>query len=109
MTFAEDVVAAESRDQTPHPDGMAAAIRRWPDLDSDIARIEGELAADPLIRPLVERRPASGSSATPDECEAVIATVAGQQASLAAARTCKARRVAADGRTAAGLRALPAP
>ncbi|MER6170270.1 AlkA N-terminal domain-containing protein [Streptosporangium sp. NPDC001681] len=109
MTFAEDGVVANLPDEVPDPDGIAVAIRRWLDLDSDTERIADHLTTDPLIRPLVERRPGIRLIGYPDEFEAVAATVIGQQVSLAAARTFMGRLVAAYGTPIAGLHALPAP
>ncbi|MFD5191844.1 DNA-3-methyladenine glycosylase family protein [Streptomyces sp. NPDC058357] len=109
VTFTEDQVAVELPDEIPDPGGLAAAVRRWLDLDCDTTRIADALAADPLIRPLVEHRPGIRLIGYPDEFEAVAATVIGQQVSLAAARTFMGRLVATYGTPAAGLKALPAP
>ncbi|MFB6988702.1 DNA-3-methyladenine glycosylase family protein [Streptomyces sp. NPDC056178] len=109
VTFAEDRVAVDLPDETPDPDGLAVPIRHWLDLDSDTARIADDLAADPLIRPLVEHRPGIRLIGYHDEFEAVIATVVGQQVSLAAARTFMGRLVAAYGTPEAGLKTLPTP
>ncbi|MEU6926342.1 AlkA N-terminal domain-containing protein [Streptomyces sp. NPDC046631] len=109
VTFTEDQVIADVPDEIPDPGGLAAPIRRWLDLDSGTTRIAGALAADPLIRPLVQRRPGLRLIGYPDEFEAVTATVVGQQVSLAAARTFMGRLAAAYGTPAAGLRTLPAP
>ncbi|MFD0343323.1 DNA-3-methyladenine glycosylase family protein [Streptomyces sp. NPDC127117] len=109
VTFAEDQITVGLPDEIPDPDGLAAPIRRWLDLDSDTARIADALATDPLIRPLVEHRPGIRLIGYPAEFEAVITTVVGQQVSLAAARTFMGRLVIAYGTSAAGLRTLPAP
>ncbi|MEU9464755.1 MULTISPECIES: AlkA N-terminal domain-containing protein [unclassified Streptomyces] len=109
VTFTEDQVAVDLPHGIPDPDGLAVPIRRWLDLDSDTTRIADALAADPLIRPLVEHRPGIRLIGYPDEFEAVTATVVGQQVSLAAARTFMGRLVATYGKPAAGLKALPAP
>ncbi|MFF7887834.1 DNA-3-methyladenine glycosylase family protein [Streptomyces sp. NPDC020794] len=109
VTFTEDHVAVDLPDEIPDPDGLAVPVRRWLDLDSDTTRIADALAADPLIRPLVEHRPGVRLIGYPDEFEAVTATVVGQQVSLAAARTFMGRLVAAYGTPAARLKALPAP
>lgn len=109
VAFAEDRVVVDLPDEIPDPDGMAVSIRRWLDLDSDTARIADALAADPLIRPLVAHRPGIRLIGYPDEFEAVIATVVGQQVSLAAARTFMGRLVAAYGTPTAGLQLLTAP
>ncbi|MGW1163297.1 hypothetical protein ACWD48_34945 [Streptomyces sp. NPDC002519] len=54
-TFAEDGAVAQLPDEVPDPDGMAVAIRRRPDLDTETARIADHLTADPLNRPPAER------------------------------------------------------
>lgn len=109
VTFTEDQITVGLPDATPDPTGLAALVRRWLDLDSDTARIAGALADDPLIRPLVEHRSGIRLIGYPDEFEAVVATLVGQQVSLAAARTFMGRLVTAYGTPAAGLRTLPAP
>lgn len=109
MTFAEEEIVARIPDDLPDPDGMAAALRRWLDLDSDTAQIAEHLTADPVMRPLARRRPGIRLTGYPDEFEAVAATVVGQQVSLAAARTFMGRLVAAYGTPTAGLQALPTP
>jgi 3-methyladenine DNA glycosylase/8-oxoguanine DNA glycosylase len=57
----------------------------------------------------VTRRPGVRLVGYPDEFEAVVATVVGQQVSLAAARTFAGRLVAAYGTPTDGLLAFPAP
>ncbi|AUH44657.1 3-methyladenine DNA glycosylase 2 [Streptomyces sp. CMB-StM0423] len=109
VTFAEDGVVARIPERTPDPEGMADPVRRWLDLDADTGHIADALSVDPLMKPLVEQRPGIRLIGYPDEFEAVIATVVGQQVSLAAARTFLGRLVAAYGTPAAGLRTLPRP
>lgn len=94
------------------PQGSAGAIvarvRRWLDLDRDAAETDAILEADPIIGPLVARRPGLRLIGSLDEFEAIATTVIGQQVSLAAARTFAARLAAAYGEAAHGLRAFPA-
>ncbi|HMM48458.1 MAG TPA: AlkA N-terminal domain-containing protein [Miltoncostaeaceae bacterium] len=84
-----------------------ASIRRWLDLDTDPAAVARTLGGDPLIGPLVARRPGLRLIGHPDEFEAVATTVIGQQVSLAAARTFAGRLVDAHGTPCADLRAFP--
>lgn len=79
------------------PGRLEDLIRCWFDLDTDIARIDMTLAADPLLAPLIDRHPGLRLIGYPDEFEGVAMTVIGQQVSLAGARTFAARLVAAFG------------
>ncbi|MFD7861440.1 DNA-3-methyladenine glycosylase family protein [Streptomyces sp. NPDC059783] len=109
VTFTEKEITVDLPDTVPDPACLAAPVRRWLDLDADTERIAGALADDPLIGPLAERRPGLRLIGYPDEFEAVVATVVGQQVSLAAARTFMGRLVTTYGTPAAGLRTLPTP
>ena len=71
--------------------------RRLLDLDADPQRIDQHLAADPVLAPLVARRPGLRSPAHPDGTELLVRAVFGQQVSVAGARTLAARLVAAHG------------
>lgn len=87
---------------------VAAAVRRWLDLDADPAAVEAVLGADPLLAPLVAARPGLRIPGAIDAREVALFAVLGQQLSLAAARTFAARLV--DGfaaPTGAGLRRTP--
>ncbi|GAB3591836.1 hypothetical protein GCM10027446_11130 [Angustibacter peucedani] len=68
------------------------------DLGSDVRPAERVLAADPLMAPLVARRPGLRVPGTADPFETLVRTVVGQQVSLAGARTVTGRLVAAAGR-----------
>ncbi|CAM2909025.1 DNA-3-methyladenine glycosylase family protein [Skermania piniformis] len=89
------------------PAPVAALIRRWFDLDTDTALVDRKLAADPVLAPLIARRPGLRLIGYPDEFEAVAAAVIGQQVSLAAARTFASRLVTAYGNRYAELGAFP--
>lgn len=94
-------------------DHVVATVRRWLDLDGDPTRIDRALGADPIIGPLVARRPGLRVAGAVDPAECAFFTVVGQQISLAAARTIAARLVAAYG-TTTGLpggswRMMPSP
>ncbi|WP_308020318.1 AlkA N-terminal domain-containing protein, partial [Streptomyces sp. LS1784] len=90
-------------------------VRRWFDLDADIAAIDAAFAADPVLGPLVTERPGVRITRFHSAYEAALFTVIGQQVSLAAARLFGSRLIAAygaDGPDPAfggGLRLLPSP
>ncbi len=72
---------------------LACAARRVFDLAGDPARIGAELAADPLIGPLVAQRPGLRIPGAWDPFECAVRAVLGQQVSVAAGRTFAARVV----------------
>jgi len=80
-------------------DAQAAVqrTRRLLDLDCDPAMIHEHLAADPLLAPLVAKRPGLRAPGHPDGTELLVRAVLGQQVSVAGARTLAARLVAAHG------------
>lgn len=89
--------------------GLVARVRRWLDLDADPVRVDEALAADPLLRPLVRRRPGLRVPGAVDGVETALLAVLGQQVSLAAARTFAGRLVHAFGEPVpGGLHAFPA-
>jgi len=89
---------------------VVGRLRHWLDLDADPARVDGVLGADPLLAPLVARRPGLRVPGTVDAAELALRAVLGQQISVAAARTITARLVAALGEpTPWGLRQFPTP
>ncbi|RPF28840.1 DNA-3-methyladenine glycosylase II [Georgenia muralis] len=102
-----------------HPgdgDAVVARLRRWFDLDTDVAAVDAHLATDAVLAPLVAARPGLRVLGHVDGFEAAATTVLGQQVSLAAARTFAARLVAAlggpvpaTGSGGAGLRTFPSP
>ncbi|MFF0199734.1 AlkA N-terminal domain-containing protein [Streptomyces sp. NPDC005017] len=71
--------------------------RRMLDLDADPAAVDGQLRADPVLRPLVDKAPGRRVPRTVDEAEFAVRAVLGQQVSTAAARTHAARLVTAHG------------
>jgi AraC family transcriptional regulator of adaptative response / DNA-3-methyladenine glycosylase II len=77
--------------------------RRLFDLDADPEMVDSHLSEDPLLRPLVERRPGLRAPGHPDGTELLVRAVLGQQVSVAGARTLASRLVAAHGE------ALPEP
>ena len=71
--------------------------RRLLDLDSDPTRVDEHLADDPLLAPLVAKRPGLRAPGHPDGTELLVRAVLGQQVSVAGARTLASRLVAARG------------
>ncbi|CAL9584797.1 putative bifunctional transcriptional activator_DNA repair enzyme AlkA [Streptomyces sp. enrichment culture] len=71
--------------------------RRLLDLDADPEAVDGQLRADPLLAPLVDKAPGRRVPRTVDAAEFAVRAVLGQQVSTAAARTHAARLVAAHG------------
>ncbi|MEL4356570.1 MULTISPECIES: DNA-3-methyladenine glycosylase family protein [unclassified Luteococcus] len=83
-------------------------VRRWFDLDADQGVRNARFVADPVLGPLVRRRPGLRVTGHPDPFEALLCTVVGQQISLAAARTVTGRLVAGFGEPGPdGLTAFP--
>ncbi|WP_228900805.1 AlkA N-terminal domain-containing protein [Streptomyces sp. DH1] len=97
---------------TPNPDHIACRLtladprdltvaisrcRRLLDLDADPTAVDGQLRADPLLAPLVDKAPGRRVPRTVDEAEFAVRAVLGQQVSTAAARTHAARLVTAHG------------
>lgn len=72
-------------------------VRHALGLDADVTDAERQLAADPVLRPLVERRPGLRVPGTTDAWETLVRTVIGQQVSVAGARTVTAALVSAVG------------
>lgn len=73
---------------------LDALVRWWFDLDTDPGPANRVLARDPLLGPLVGRRPGLRIVRYPDHFEAAATTVLGQQVSVAACRTFAGRLVA---------------
>ncbi len=89
---------------------IVAMVRRWLDLDLDPTRVDAALGTDPLLAPLLVRRPGLRVLGAVDGFESAAMTVLGQQVSLAAGRTFGARLVAAYGRPGLdGHRSFPVP
>lgn len=105
--FHDDHVRATST--LPIDDALAQRIRRWLDLDADPRRVAEAFAGDPVIAPLVARRPGLRIFGHIDDLEAVCFAVLGQQVSLASARTFQRRFVAEFGELdpETGYRHLP--
>jgi AraC family transcriptional regulator of adaptative response / DNA-3-methyladenine glycosylase II len=77
---------------------IVSRVRRMFDLDADPMIIDGHLAADRLLAPLVKRRPGLRVPGTWDGFELGLRAILGQQVSVAAATTLAGRLVATFGR-----------
>jgi AraC family transcriptional regulator of adaptative response / DNA-3-methyladenine glycosylase II len=80
-------------------DAQAAVqrCRRMFDLDADPDSVESHFADDPILSPLVRKRPGLRSPGHPDGVELLTRAVLGQQVSVKGARTLAARLVVAIG------------
>ena len=65
------------------------------DADCDPVAVDDAFAGDPVVGPLVRRRPGLRVPGHPDGDELAVRTVVGQQVSVAGARTVTGRIVAA--------------
>jgi AraC family transcriptional regulator of adaptative response / DNA-3-methyladenine glycosylase II len=72
---------------------LIAKVRRVFDLGADPAAIDTHLAKDPLLAPLVARRPGLRTSGAWDGFELAVRAVLGQQVSVASGRTLGGRLV----------------
>ena len=93
----EHVAAVLALDDLRDLGAAVARCRRLLDLDADPVAIDAELARDPVLAPLVARRPGVRLPGTADGFETAVRAVVGQQVSVAAARTVLGRIVAALG------------
>jgi AraC family transcriptional regulator of adaptative response / DNA-3-methyladenine glycosylase II len=80
-----------------HLGALVGGARRLFDLASDPAAVDEHLGADPLLAPLVARRPGIRVPGCWGGFEAGVRAIVGQQISVAAARTVLGRIVAAHG------------
>jgi AraC family transcriptional regulator of adaptative response / DNA-3-methyladenine glycosylase II len=78
---------------------ISTAARRVFDLAADPALIAQTFKADPLLAPLVRRRPGLRIPGVWDPFECAVRAVLGQQVSVAAGRTLSARLVARAGQS----------
>ena len=77
--------------------GVVARLRRLLDLDADPDAVDGVLARDPSLAPLVAQRPGLRVPGSVDGFELAVRAILGQQVSVAGARTLAGRIVAAYG------------
>jgi AraC family transcriptional regulator of adaptative response / DNA-3-methyladenine glycosylase II len=95
LRFAGDHLAATFRLSSLADLATAVArCRRWADLDADPLTVDGHLAADTALAPLVAARPGLRVPGTADPHETAMLAVIGQQVTVAAARTIAGRLVA---------------
>jgi len=83
-----------------HPadrDDADARCRRLLDLDADLGAVVARLGADPVLGPLVERRPGLRVPSTVDGFELAVRAIVGQQISVPGARTVLGRLAASYG------------
>lgn len=111
LRFTDDALLVRSLSEPLAPAdqrSVTGLLRRWFGLAEDLAPANNHLAADPLLAPLVARRPALRRIGYADPFEAAATTVLGQQVSVAAMRTFAGRLVAGwGGPLHAGLRLFP--
>jgi AraC family transcriptional regulator, regulatory protein of adaptative response / DNA-3-methyladenine glycosylase II len=79
---------------------ISSTARRIFDLAADPMRVAGAFAGDPLLAPLIARRPGMRVVGAWDPFECAVRAILGQQVSVAAGRTLAARIVARIGRPA---------
>jgi len=91
------VSCAMTLDDVADAQAAVQRTRRLLDLDCDPAMIREHLSADPLLAPLLEKRPGLRAPGHPDGTELLVRAVFGQQVSVAGARTLAARIVAKHG------------
>jgi AraC family transcriptional regulator of adaptative response / DNA-3-methyladenine glycosylase II len=77
---------------------IVARVRRLFDLGADIETIDAHLSLDPLLAPLVARRPGLRAPGGWDGFELAVRAVLGQQVSVAAARRLAGQLVARHGK-----------
>jgi AraC family transcriptional regulator, regulatory protein of adaptative response / DNA-3-methyladenine glycosylase II len=95
-SFARDHVALSVTGDLDAAE-LRGAARDAFDLDADTAAIDAILSADPVLLPLVRRRPGIRVPGTFDGFELVIRAIFGQQVSVAGARTSLGRLAARFG------------
>ena len=111
LSPGDDVVTCEVRlHDVRDLVSVVARVRRLLDLDADPEAVDAVLAADPVLAPLVHKRPGLRAPGTVDEFETAVRTVVGQQISVSGSRTVLARIVAEHGTvTDDGWTLFPAP
>jgi AraC family transcriptional regulator of adaptative response / DNA-3-methyladenine glycosylase II len=82
-------------DGAVHATGDAERVRRLFDLDADPAAIHAAFARDPMLAPLLRKRPGVRVPGAWDPFELAVRAIVGQQVSVAGARTILGRIAAA--------------
>jgi AraC family transcriptional regulator of adaptative response / DNA-3-methyladenine glycosylase II len=99
LTAGPDAVSCTLRlDNVADVQAAVERCRRLLDLDADPEAIEARFATDPVLGPLVRKRPGLRSPGHPDGVELLTRAVLGQQVSVKGARTLAGRLVVAVGR-----------
>jgi AraC family transcriptional regulator of adaptative response / DNA-3-methyladenine glycosylase II len=99
LTPAADAVTGTFRlDDLRDLTAAVARTRRLFDLDADPVAVDAALRRDPVLRPLVRRRPGLRVPGHPDGFELLVRAIVGQQVSVAGARTILGRLVAKFGK-----------
>ncbi len=88
---ADHVIGAFRLDDLRDLNAAVARTRRLFDLDADPTSVDAALQADPVLAPLIARRPGLRVPGHPDGTELVTRAVIGQQVSVAGARTVAAQ------------------
>jgi AraC family transcriptional regulator of adaptative response / DNA-3-methyladenine glycosylase II len=78
-------------------DALEPRLRRWFDLDADLATIGAHLARDPTLAPFIAARPGLRVPGAWDPYELAVRAIVGQQISVAGARTIAGRLVERHG------------
>jgi AraC family transcriptional regulator, regulatory protein of adaptative response / DNA-3-methyladenine glycosylase II len=107
LTPLSDGMRCSLRLERPADEAEALArCRRLLDLDTDLTAVEAQLSRDPVLGPLVQRRPGLRVPSTVDGFELAVRAVVGQQVSVAGARTVLGRLAAGYGEPFAGAQGL---
>lgn len=107
LTPRSDGVACRLELDDPADQGAAVACcRRLLDLDTDPSAMEAQLGGDPVLGPLVRRRPGLRVPSTVDGFELAVRAIVGQQISVAGARTVLGRLAEELGEPLAGIEGL---
>lgn len=103
--LSAEVVLADPRDR----EAARRVARRLFDLGADPGRIDAVLGADPLLAPLVRRRPGVRVPGAVEGSELLVRAVLGQQISVVGARTLAGRLVERYGEPLRGVAATASP
>jgi len=101
-----DRVRGGTRDTAPsraQDDSLVLRVRRLFDLDADPSAIHAVLSRDPMLGPLLRKRPGVRVPGTWDPFELAVRAIVGQQVSVAGARTILGRIAAKHGLSAGAL------
>lgn len=101
--YRRGAVRAWYEEETVHATRDARRIRRLFDLDADPSAIHATLKRDPMLAPLLRKRPGVRVPGAWDPFELAVRAIVGQQVSVAGARTILGRIAAAHGITPEAL------